>query len=366
MAKQGWTLVETLGPDGPSVIAREHEPRARTSFDRTVTDLVGAGKAPGAEAARRVRVLLAELRERPGPRSASISLRSGQHLTARMLPVIGPDATLHGVHLWLSPTPAPPSATPLSAFGFGWDARQRIAEIPPALAAGTPRTRLTAPEVFRFLEPSPADALSLFETLLSQRPGAHWDGDVVVAAHGRQVPARLVMTAGPTAEDAHRWRGMLFETPGAEGIRTDSLEAAALAAIPRMTSVHLAVFDVAKMRMLRWITDPMTDVQWKGQVDQRDTPHPDDVKRIFAAAEGIFTGRVEVSTVPGIRLRRKGGGWVVVDCTGSLMRTPPGSPQLLLVQFHVTGYSHEPDPVEPSDLGHPGLDDPRYPRYPLK
>ncbi|WP_051177913.1 GAF domain-containing protein [Nocardia concava] len=363
MTKQGWTLVETLGPDRVSVIARGGEPRARTSFERTVTELIGAGKAPGADAARWLRTVIEELRGRPEPRTTSMTLRSGREIHARLLPVVGPDGSLHGIHLWLGTIESAPSTPPLSAFGFEWDAQRRIADIPPALAAGTPRTRLTAPEVFRFLEPD--DALSLFEALLSQRPDADWDGAVTMAAYGARLPARLVMTSG-AGSNAHLWRGILFETPAAEGIRTESLEAAALAAIPRMTSVHMAMLDVAKMRLLRWITDPMTDVQWKGQVDQRDTPHPEDVRRIFEAAEGIFTGRTEVVTVPGIRLRRKGGGWVVVDCTGSLMRTPADSPQLLLAQFHVTGYSDEPDPVPPSDAGHPGLDDPEYPRYPLK
>ncbi|GAB4590217.1 hypothetical protein [Nocardia sp. IFM 10818] len=114
-----------------------------------------------------------------------------------------------------------------------------------------------------------------------------------------RVPAQMVMTAGAAEAESHLWRGLLFETAPPDGVRTASLEAAALAAIPRMTSMHMAILDVAKMRLLRWVTDPMPDVQWKGMVDQRDTPHPEDVKRIFEAVEPMFKGEIESGSVEG-------------------------------------------------------------------
>ncbi|GAB4590216.1 hypothetical protein Ntsu_80480 [Nocardia sp. IFM 10818] len=112
------------------------------------------------------------MRAQPTPVTASRTLRNRQTLTARLIPVIGPDSELYGVHLWLSPTDTPPDAAPLSAFGFSWDNQLRRAVIPPALAAGTPRTTLTAPEILRFIEPD--DVLSLFRALLSGEPGTRW------------------------------------------------------------------------------------------------------------------------------------------------------------------------------------------------
>ncbi|GAB4583865.1 hypothetical protein Ntsu_16970 [Nocardia sp. IFM 10818] len=57
---------------------------------------------------------------------------------------------------------------------------------------------------------------------------------------------------------------------------------------------------------------------------------------------------------------------MVTNCSGALMRTGTDGPLLLIAQIHVLGYSDEPDPVAASDTGHPGLDDPAYPRHPVK
>ncbi len=355
MPKSGWVLVEALEATRLTVVARSNEPRSRTSFERAVQDPLGGSKGPGTEAARWLEASIAELRRQPAATSINHTLRNGQTVAARLIPVVGPDGVLHGVQVWIGADNESPSTPPMSAFAFTWDSHQRLADIPAALANGQPDTRLTAPEIFRFVEP--VDAFALIKALLTHEPGSYWEGPVSMTFHKQQTPAQLLMVAGPTDETSHHWRGLIFQTTSASS-GAPSLEAAALAAIPRMSQVHMALVDIAKMRLLRWITDPMSDVQWKGQVDQRDTPHPDDVKRIFEAATDVFTGKTETGFVEGIRLRRRGGGWVVTDGTGAIMRTSPDAPLLGVVQFRVTGYSDEPDPVEPTDQGHPGLSDP--------
>lgn len=359
----GWMLLETLEPSRFSVVAIDHKPRSRSKFDRALIDRLGGGKAPAAEAAAWLETLIVTVRADPKPLAVAYTLRNGMSLRARLIPALGPDGSLHGVHLWLGPPNTLPDRPPLSAFGLVWDSRLRIAEIPALLAAGLPQSTLTAPELFRFLELP--DAMSLIKTVLMPAPSAAWDGALSMNIAQRKVPAHAVLVAADSQQQAHRWRGLLFETVPPETAPTPSLEAAALAAIPRMSHMHMALVDIAKMRLIRWITDPMTDVQWKGQVDQRDTPHPDDVKRIFDAAGEIFGGKADYASVEGIRLRRRGGGWVVVDSAGSLVQTSGEGPLLAVIQFQVTGYSDAPDPVPSSDQGHPGLDDPEYPGGPV-
>ncbi|WP_280394356.1 GAF domain-containing protein [Nocardia brasiliensis] len=348
--RAGWTLVETMTAGEVTVVARDNDPRGRTSFRRSVQDRIGAGQAPGAEAAQWLAGIVEGLRTDIRPVQSTHILRNGLEVGARAVPVLGPDGDLFGVHMWLGPARLSPTGPPLPAFGFVWDASTRIADIPPALA-GMPRAKLTAPEMFRFIEP--ADGLSLITALLTPQPGASWEGAMTVIVDQRRVPAHAVLVAGPADG---QWRGLLFEVTGAENASGRSLEAAALEAIPRMTNVHMALVDVQKMRLLRWITDPMTDVIWKGEQDQRDAPHPEDVERIFANAAEIFSGTVDSASVDKIRLRRRGGGWVVVNGAAAILRTT--EPPLAIVQFHVVGYSDDPDPVPPTDTGHPGLPPP--------
>ncbi|WP_280390164.1 GAF domain-containing protein [Nocardia wallacei] len=357
MPKSGWTLIETLEPGRLTVVARDHEARDRTSFERAVTDQLGIGKAPGHEAAQWLEALIADMRSHPEAAATHRVLRNGHTVSARLVPVIGPDNALHGAHVWLGPDGAQPQQRPVSAFAFTWDSHLRLAEFPAALTGGTPRSQLTAPEIFRFVEP--ADGLSLIRALLSSQPGDSWSGAVTVTVGKNNRPGHVVMAAGTPPQPPAKWRGLLFET--STPMAGMSLEAAALAAIPRISQVHMVLVDIAKMRLIRWITDPLPDVQWKGQVDQRDTPHPDDVKRIFAAAADVFTGKAESAEVHDVRLRRRGGGWVVVDGSGAIVGTSDAGPALAVLQLRVTGHSDEPDPVAPTDAGHPGLDDPEQP-----
>lgn len=355
----GWTLIETL-EGRATVVARDHVPRRRTSLARAVQDRVG-GKAA-------VRVtpwledLLAEQHGHTAAGTFTCALGDGTEVAAHLVPIPGPDGTLFGAHVWLGRVGDTPEELPRLAFGLTWDTQARIAEIPRALAAGAPRAHLTAPEVFRFFDPE--DSLGLIRTLLTPAPGACWQGAVTVSGPEGRTPAHALLVAGSTADTAERWKGLLFESP--DQMPRESLEAVALQAIQHLSGVHMALLDVAKMRLIRWITDPLSEVLWKGQVDQRDAPHPDDVKRIFEAVEGIFTGRADSATVDHVRLRRRGGGWVVVNGAGTILRTSPDSPQLGIVEFRVIGYSDDPDSVPPTDQGHPGLDDPDYPNYPLK
>lgn len=353
MSKLGWILVETLEPDRVTVLARDEQARSRTSFERAVQDRVG-GKAPAGEAAKWLSELIDQMRPAPIPAEESYTLRNGQELDARLLPVVGPDKALHGVQIWVGPRGEAPAGPPQPTFGFTWDSARRLAELPPALVAGLPRSHLTAPEVFRVVET--VDAFSMIRALLVAVPRSFCESAVTIRMGDEPMPGHLVMVSGPTDEEAALWRGLLFET-AANQAPPASLEAAALAAIPLMeTTVHMALVDLAKMRLIRWITDPPASVQWKGMVDQRDTPHPDDVKKIFEAAATAFSGQAESASVAGIRLRRRGGGWVVADGTGAILRSAVEGPPLAIVQLRVTGFSDEPDPVPPTDEGHPGLE----------
>ncbi|MFJ4651092.1 GAF domain-containing protein [Nocardia sp. NPDC088792] len=351
--KPGWILVETLESDHMSVIGRAGEPRQRTSLERAVQDRLDTGHAPAAEATRWLERTIGETRSAPRACEVTITLKNHQQVHSRIVPITGPTESLFAVWVWLGGG-QDCCTVPARTLAFCWDSDTRLAMIPSAHPGQI--QSLTAPELFRFVHVP--DSLSLIRTLLTPAPGAVWQGSTMLRLADRNQPAHVCMVAGPTPELASLWQGVLFETTSNATATEGSLEAAALDAMQLMApAAYLALVDLAKMRLIRWITDPLTEVQWKGQVDQRDTPHPEDVQRIFAAAADVLAGRAQHAMVNRIRLRRRGGGWTLVDGVGAILRatTTEDGPPLALVQIQVIGHSDDPDPVPPDDLGHPGL-----------
>lgn len=353
MPTAGWLLVDSLEDHRITVIARDHEPKDRISFERAVTDKVGS-RGSGKEATRWLESVVAAVRDSRCSIDDRCNLMNGQNAAVRAIPVLGPDRVVHAVQMWLGPVIEASLQPPVQAYGFTWDTAIRLAEVPTRPTAGAPLSSetLTAPDVFHRLDVQ--DGLSLVTAMLTTCPAATWQGAVTIAAPERRVPAHMIMTSGPTAEQARLWRGVVFETaPSRLGA---SLESAMMSAVPLVSQTHMALVDVAQMRLIRWLTDPLPEVQWKGSVDNRDTPHPDDVRRIFAAAAEVFTGQSTTGRVDNIRLRRIGGGWVVVDGRGAVVHTQDNGPVLAVVQFDVTGESDEPDPVSLDDQGLSGLE----------
>lgn len=187
---------------------------------------------------------------------------------------------------------------------------------------------------------------SLLAVLLDPKEGKRWMGWLYPA--GQSGPLRLVVCAQSDSSVA----GYLHEASAGAGITaTVNVSDATLRALRSTTATpSLALLDVAKARLIRWITDPPEGIQWKGMVDDRDTPHPDDVARIFGVAvELLETGNpVELQEV---RLRRRAGGWLVVAGRGSLLPTTSGI-ELALIEIVETGIDLDtPDDIAHHDRG---------------
>ncbi|WP_187589520.1 hypothetical protein [Gordonia sp. OPL2] len=272
--------------------------------------------------------------------------------------IYGPDHELFGAKAWVGPTGTEPGAPP-RASGFIWETDTRLIHLAgvgdilvPELETG--RSTITAPEFFRVFEPE--DSLSLIRFLIGG----------IDADDGYHCVARYLETEESVAA-VHLVLSDKVGDLGRKGIAHDvappggswpTLESAALSALPTLSpaDTHIVLVDIAKVRLIRWLTDPIREVQWKGMVDNRDTPHPADVERIFATVAPVLEGSIKRAEVNGVRLRRIGGGWTVVDADGVLVDDPAlEGPKLGLIRFRVVGFSDEPDPVPADDQGHPGL-----------
>ena len=352
-----WLILETLRT-GHSLVAFDGNTKQQSSLERAIS-----GFFRGRGVGRLVSNWLVELLDRAASTVAPVdeerTLRDATRFRAMLHPLIGPENAMHGACVWVGPAAVAPTSRPAPCIPFVWDSTERTVKFGPRAAgyfddaAGARgRTTITAPEAFRIVDVY--DSLSLITTLLTPSPDAVWCGAATARVSGEASSGQLILAADATAGTV--WRGLFH--PGATSAPfPESLEAAALSVLPVVEPAkHIALMDVAKMRLIRWITDPIPGIQWKGLVDNRDTPHPDDVSRIAAACTAVFTGESNHGSIPNVRLRRIGGGWTIVDAAGALIRRD-NAPLLALIQLTVVGTSDEPDPVPPWDTGIRGLDD---------
>ncbi len=164
----------------------------------------------------------------------------------------------------------------------------------------------------------------LIETLL---PGPHPPCLPIKAAR-RTV--HLAMRSMP-APHQHAWRVTDTVTPAEPTL--DSVAFAAAMAGRAPTAV--ALMDVEQARLINWFTDPVPGIQWKGTQDDRDTPHPDDVVRIFQTMQRLRTGGEKTAAIPGVRLRRLQGGWTVVESRITVI--PTTGPMMVLAEMTPVG-----------------------------
>lgn len=357
MDDKHWITVDVLGGE-PAVVGVGGRPRSRVSLERVLRERL-PHRVVGI-----VRTAIADALAGEVAADGVVDLPVSERTRLLVAPIFGPDGAVHGGSVWLgtSDSEGHPGAPPAGS-GFVWDTSARLIylpeQLPPLFAplvAG--RVSITSPEFFRLFDAD--DSIGLIRELLSKhRSGDDFDCVARFLSPAETISAiHIVMVA---SDDSGRWRGIVHDVLPPAGM-WPTLEAATLATLPTLSpaDTHIALVDVAKMRLIRWVTDPIPDIQWKGLVDQRDTPHPDDVERIFAAAAPVLTGETRTGTVESVRLRHVGEGWTVVDGDGTLLfaNAEGGGPQLGLIRLRVVGHSDDPDPVPADDSGHPGLSQP--------
>jgi hypothetical protein len=345
-----WVVVEKLAEtDNWTVATADERLRDRGSLERAVRDLQGSRKA-ATEILRQLLRFLDDLSEvRAGFYDPDVA---GALLMGTA--VYGPEQEqVWAANVWLSPeSELPSSRPPWDVRAFSWSGDQRFVRARDPLN-NMPR-RLTAPEATSTL--TIEDAEDFFSALLGTSPELNRvsaDGET-----GANVKFSTRLICARDSMNPTEWRGLLLRSHAAKTVETvraiDELSVDSLMKVlPK--PVHLALMDVAKMRLVTWLTDPVTGVQWKGLVDDRDTPHPEDVETIFAYGKEFLQGRSSRGEIAGVRLRARGGGWVVTDIRATLLTPTATSVRLLLVSFVVVGFTSDPDPVAVNDSGHPGL-----------
>ncbi|MGB7363852.1 MAG: GAF domain-containing protein [Rhodococcus sp. (in: high G+C Gram-positive bacteria)] len=344
----GWVVVETLvdptGQEGPlgTVVAKDGRPKNWTALQRSV---------PNRHAADAARRLVAAVVETAEVQSTSVPGLAGPLLA---VPVRGPSRAVHGVLLY---TGDDPESQPPAVAGWDWSSADRHFFYTPDIDRIVPprkddRYAATSFEFFDRVN-DPDTAMYMIAALLDAEPGSSWDGGFAVRTPAGPAPIRNVFRtvrdeASPRDSIS---RGLAIPLRSDEmAMHGPSFESMALRTLSRNSTTAIALVDAERVRLVRWLTEPVPNVLWKGQLDRRDTPHPEDIERIVSTYLRMGDWIDRGTTIPNVRLRRVDTGWTVVDLRATQI---PGQP-FLMVEFETVGHSNEPDPVPPDDTGYPG------------
>jgi len=320
-------LIETLLPGHPPTVLTDHSgPRAWAPLPR-----IGGTRTTTA----RVREVIATAYDSTRPLNVIVGPRDTHRFRVTATPVIGPSGAVHAVQLWTGPPDFDPPRPPNVA-AIEWSATSRLIEVNAETRDPTEdypfagRVSLTAPEAFRHVARFDA-AMNLISKALEPVPEDRWEGTATIYGPHSLRTVHLAMRSMP-APHHHAWRGIIHDVTDTVAPAEPTLDSVALAAaMAGRAPTAVALMDVTQARLITWFTDPVPAIQWKGTHDDRDTPHPDDVVRIFHTMQRLRTGDEKTATIPGVRLRRLHGGWTVVDARITVI--PTTGPMMVLAEM---------------------------------
>ncbi|OBJ04337.1 hypothetical protein A5660_18875 [Mycobacterium alsense] len=311
-----WLLVETLGGE-PAVVAHGLQLKNLvpiTTFMRRSPHLAA------------VQTAIAE------------SVRTGQSLTSittkrarviRTEPVIMSDGHVHGVHVWTGPADVEPAERPIPGplkwdltLGVATDTRESLAN-----SGKNPDLEVTLGRAFaedlpsRELNPNETKILAMAvrakpdQTICSTWDLTNWQGEPIRIGF----VARTGLEAGPDGRDhliarAMNWRA---ERKGPM-VSTDDLAQRILNGLAQ-AGVHRALVDLDSWTLLKWLDEPCTFYDWRGNKTDRPKIHPDDEHLKSAMAEEFANG----PTSRVVRMRGHDADWVPVHVTVNKIELEP-------------------------------------------
>jgi hypothetical protein len=334
-----WLLIDTLArPETWSVLAVDTTPRPWKSLAR----MVPARLLPIVAAAHATRTAVE--RQLPKSRHAWSLLR------ARAIPVVAPDDCVHGVRFWVG-AGDPPVPPRVAAFLIDGESRTlvRAPGLGPAFEQG--RSVWVGAETFDNVERFDG-ALDLITIVARAEPGSRWAGTFSVRT--RDGLRSLLLATRTSTADPARWRGLLADVTESVPPLGKTFEATTVdtlcAANPGR---HLALVDTERIRLIRWVSNPIPGLRWSGGIDERTLPHPEDHPRIRHARTEILAGK-SYHTIPGLRLAATDGGWLIADAEAAPLPYGPldGSPP----RFALVRFDLRPADRIPGEATGPGAD----------
>ncbi|MFD3428813.1 GAF domain-containing protein [Nocardia fluminea] len=317
-----WQLVETLGASREwSMLTAGTAPREWASYQRAVP--------------ARLQPLIAAAHETGAPVEEVLpkSRNPWSGLRFRAVPVVWPDSSVHAVKVWVG---AEIPTEELRVAPFQVDAYTRVVRTHPAGLGphfGSGPAEYSGAEAFERIERFD-HGLEFVAALQRSEPRSRWSG--VATVHSRIGPRSLLVAArNGDAERRFAWRGVSVDVTDSVAPQHKSFEAATLELLREsQPGLYLVIVDTAQVRAVRWVTEPVPGLTWRG-VDERTVPHPDDRSRIAALRAEVLAGATRAG-LSGLRLAAEAGGWLTVDVEVSPLPGGGAAPAFLLAQLQVT------------------------------
>ncbi|MGW6122178.1 GAF domain-containing protein [Nocardia sp. NPDC055165] len=317
-----WQLVETLGTSRDwSMLTAGTAPREWASYQRAVP--------------ARLQPLIAAAHETGTPVEQMLpkSRNPWSELRFRAVPVLWPDSSVHAVKVWVGPEVP---ADELRVAPFQVDAYARVVRTHPAGLGphfGSAPVEYSGAEPFERIERFDR-ALEFVATLYRSEPRSRWSG--VATVHSAIGPRSLLVAArNGDAGQRFTWRGVSVDVTDSIAPQNKSFEAATLELLREsQPGLYLVIVDTAQVRAVRWVTEPVPGLTWRG-VDERTVPHPEDRPRIAALRAEVLAGATRAG-LSGLRLAAEAGGWLTVDVEVSPLPGGGAAPAFLLAQVQVT------------------------------
>ncbi|MEB3982714.1 DUF5628 domain-containing protein [Mycobacterium sp. 663a-19] len=311
-----WLLVETLG-DEPAVVAQGRQ------LKNLVPITTFLRRSPALAA---VRTAITE------------SVQTGQSLTSitpkadriiRTEPVLMSDGRVHGVHVWTGPAdiepPERPTPGPLKwdlTLGVATDTRESLAN-----SGKNPDVEVTLGRAFaedlpsRELNPNETKVLAMAvraqpgQTLCSTWDLTDWRGDPIRIGF----VVRTALEPGSGGREHLVARSMNWRAELNGPVMSMSDLAQRILNGLAQAGVHRALVDPHNWTLLKWLDEPCTFYDWRGENADRPKVHPDDQPVMSAMTKEIAAG----PTSRVLRMRGQDVDWVPVHVTVNRVELEP-------------------------------------------
>ena len=311
-----WLLVETLG-DEPAVVAQGRQ------LKNLVPITTFLRRSPYLSA---VRTAIAESVQ---TRQSLTSITPKRDRVIRTEPVMMSDGRMHGVHVWTGPADAAPPERPTPGplkwdltLGVATDTRESLAN-----SGKNPEIELTYGRAFaedlpwRELNPNETKVLAMAvkaepgQTLCSTWDFTDWQGNAVRIGF----VARSALESGPDGRDhlvarAMNWRAELKGPT----VSVDDLAQRILNGLAQ-AGVHRALVDLNNWTLLKWLDEPCSFYDWRGNEVDKPKVHPDDAHVMSSMTREFANG----ATSRVLRMRGRDADWVPVHVTVNRVELEP-------------------------------------------
>ena len=254
----------------------------------------------------------------------------GSDRIIRTHPLIMTTGEVHGTHLWLGTQDTTPPERPIAG-AWSWNLAADTVNLNAdalfvnGITDREPGEGGNIAESFRYIEPNPDEADALAKVVNAHVGATHcatWVGK------GEDQQLRRVHFSARIFEEPitrHRLvRGLNIntgpDTPLTPEQQPTILAQQLLAAVAE-PGTHRAIVNLRTLTLLKWVDEPMPDIDWEYDPENKPKLHPDDLAIAREMSRGLSNAPKDggvLKTEGILRIRGRNGQWLPIHVTANL------------------------------------------------